>query len=84
MDALKKALDRFRIANEDFLGSDPGYSVGYGLDPQRKGPPGIIVFAMHDDENVRNDLVAVAEGALTEDWEAFPIYIKGMSLPFAR
>ncbi len=83
MDNLKKALDRFRAAHETFLEQDSGYSLGYGYDPERRGAPGIIVYAMNDDEESRTSLLIKAKKELPDSWEGHPVYLKGMSVPRA-
>lgn len=82
MDNLKKALDRFNDTFQDFLNSGSGFSAGYGLDPDRKGPNGIIVYAMHDDENFRSTLLRTAKSTLPASWETFPVYFKGTPVPW--
>jgi hypothetical protein len=84
MENLQKACDRFKEAHEDFLGPNSGYATGYGLDPARKGPNGILIYAMSNDVRQQDDLIRSARETLPPSWEGFPVYFKGMSIPVAR
>ena len=78
---LTKALSRFSAAHAEFLGCN--YSTGYGLDPERKGPTGLIVFAMSDDVAAQQTLLNAAKETLPSTWEGHPVYVKAMSIPKA-
>lgn len=76
---ISKATDRFRSSHESALSKE--YTVGFGLDPERKGNPGIIVYAMDDNLVNRNDLLRRAKSTLPSAWEGFPIYLDNRWIP---
>lgn len=80
---IKKATDRFKEAHADFFSTE-NYSVGYGLDPKRSGPNGIIVYAFDDEVDRQITLVSEAKNALPGNWEGIPVYIEGRSFPYKR
>jgi len=84
MENLKKAADRFRDAHEDFLGPGSPYATGYGMDPARKGPLGILVVAMSDDAREQDNLVRDAREKVPSTWEGFPVYFQARSIPTKR
>lgn len=81
MENLKLAVETFRSSHTDFLSTND-YSLGYGLDPARKGVVGIIVFAMSDDDGERVALFTRAKETLPTKWEGHPVYVKGTARPW--
>lgn len=78
---LDELLASFK-SKHDSLFSASSYSLGYGLDPDKKGPQGFIVYAMSNDLAERAKLILAAKRALAKATEAMPIYFKGIpSMP---
>ena len=80
---IKKATDKFKDAHKNFFSADR-FSVGYGFDPKRSGPPGIIVYAFDDDVDQQVLLVSEAKNTLPSTWEGVPVYIEGRTFPYKR
>jgi len=84
MEATEKIISRFRSAEAALL-SSTSFSVGYGMDPDRKGPVGIVVYAMSDNLSERSRLLEEARAALSPTWEGYPVYFKGIpAIPAPR
>lgn len=75
---LKVAADKFKTSHSQLLSADSRLSVGYGLDPSRKGAQGIIVHVMSNDTREQDDLVKNTRDKLPPSWEGFPVYFKTM------
>jgi len=80
---IKKATDRFKEAHANFFSTEH-YSVGYGLDPKRTGPVGIVVYAFDDEVDRQVLLVSEAKNTLPSSWEGVPVYIEGRFFPYKR
>ena len=75
---VQKLMARFRDAHPHLQAE---YSTGFGMDPNRRGENGIVVYAHSEDQNERDKLVVVARGAVPGTWEGYPVYVKGTGVP---
>lgn len=82
MENLQKACDQFRDSHKDLFSANSGYTVGYGLDPARRGPNGIIVYAMSNDLRQQDEMIRTVRSSLPPNWTGFPVYFKGV--PFVK
>lgn len=79
---LQKSCDVFRTHHQSFLAPEPRYSVGYGVDPARKGPTGIVVHVTSADVQEQDKLLQAAREKLPAQWDGFPVYYKVIPYSF--
>lgn len=66
-------------AKHSYLFDLPNYSLGFGLDPDKKGPKGFIIYAMSNDLTERSKLILSAKKLLAgTKAESTPVYFKGI------
>lgn len=75
---LPEVLASFK-AKHAALFASPSYSLGFGLDPEKKGPQGFILYAMSNDLAEQAKLILTAKKIFAKnDTEAHPVYFKGI------
>lgn len=85
-ETIEEILSAFK-AKHSYLLDLPNYSLGFGLDPDKKGPKGFIIYAMSNDLAERSKLILSAKKTLARHpqengIDSIPVYFKGIpSMP---
>lgn len=81
---VKTVADSFKSAHANLFSGKDHISVGYGLDPARQGPVGVIVYVLEDDDKARWELLSEVRSSLPKTWEGVPVYVDGRTFPYAQ